>query len=93
MPAALTPLNQMIADERSHFLGQVVRELDEENLTVIVLHYFQGLSFHQMAEVLDEPEGTVKWRTNQALKKIKSGLEGRYRDDGREKRAANRVDV
>ncbi len=91
-PVTISPLNQLIVDERSQFLSQVVRRLDEENLTVIVLHYFQGLSFRQMAEVLGEPEGTVKWRTNQALKKIKSELAERYNHDGRKTKETDPID-
>jgi DNA-directed RNA polymerase specialized sigma24 family protein len=30
-----------------------------------VLHDLQGLSYREMAWVLDEPSGTVKWRTRE----------------------------
>jgi DNA-directed RNA polymerase specialized sigma24 family protein len=31
---------------------------------VVVLHYLQGLSYEEMADVLGQPSGTVKWRTS-----------------------------
>jgi DNA-directed RNA polymerase specialized sigma24 family protein len=39
-----------------------------------VLHYLQGLSYRQMAAVLDEPTGTVKWRTAEALNRLRAML-------------------
>ena len=37
-----------------------------------MLHYLQGLSYREMAMVLDEPSGTVKWRTSEALKCLRT---------------------
>jgi DNA-directed RNA polymerase specialized sigma24 family protein len=39
-----------------------------------VLHYLQGLSYREMAAVLDEPTGTVKWRTAEALSRLRALL-------------------
>jgi DNA-directed RNA polymerase specialized sigma24 family protein len=44
----------------------------------IVLHYIQGLSFREVADVLRRPVGTVKWQINQAIKKIKECLIDEY---------------
>ena len=71
------PLEQVIAKERSGRVYAAVQELDGDGRDVIVLHYFQGLSFREMAVVLDEPVGTVKWRTSRALGQLKQSLDGR----------------
>jgi DNA-directed RNA polymerase specialized sigma24 family protein len=34
----------------------------------------QGLSYRDMASVLDEPTGTVKWRTAEALHRLRALL-------------------
>ena len=71
------PLDKAIANERSRCVYEAVGKLDGADLEVIVLHYFQGLSYSQMATVLAEPVGTVKWRTSQALGRLKVSLDGR----------------
>ena len=70
-------LDQLVAEERARSLYGAVRQLDQPEQVVIVLHYLQGLSFREMAGVLDEPVGTVKWRTSQALRRLKALLNGK----------------
>ena len=72
-----SPLDEVIAEEHSRRIYAAVGELEPADREVIVLHYFQGLSFKQMGTVLDEPVGTVKWRTSQALGRLKVTLDGR----------------
>jgi len=71
------PLHQLISDENSRCLWQAIYNLQALEHIVIVLHYIQGFSFSEMAKVLDQPGGTVKWRTSQALKKLKALLTDR----------------
>jgi len=70
-------LESVLADERCRNLYQGLARLEQAECDVLVLHYLQGLSFRQMAEVLAEPAGTVKWRTSQALARLKILLDGR----------------
>jgi RNA polymerase sigma-70 factor (ECF subfamily) len=63
-----------MADENSRCLYEAMGRLESSEYVLILLHYLQGLSFRQMAEVLDEPVGTVKWRTHKTLKKLKKIL-------------------
>ena len=76
MPEALNPLYEVMADEQSLALYQAMRKLGDSEYLKIVLHYIQGLSFREMARVLEEPAGTVKWRTSQGLKRLKAILSG-----------------
>lgn len=73
----LDPLHQLTSDEHSRLLYEAMHRLEPFEHITIVLHYIQGLSFREMARVLDEPAGTVKWRTSQALKRLKEFLTNR----------------
>jgi RNA polymerase sigma-70 factor (ECF subfamily) len=75
--AHIDPLEEVMAGEQSRLLYRAVRKLEEAEQAAIVLHYFQRLSFSEMSKVLEEPVGTVKWRTSQALRKLKSSLSTR----------------
>jgi RNA polymerase sigma-70 factor (ECF subfamily) len=71
------PVHQVAKDEHVHLLYEALQKLDSSQYITIILHYIQGFSFREMAGVLDEPAGTIKWRTNQALKKLRAILAGR----------------
>ena len=71
------PLAEAMTEERSARVYAAVGELNRDEREVIVLHYFQGLSFREMAAVLNEPTGTVKGRTSRALGQLKQSLDGR----------------
>jgi RNA polymerase sigma-70 factor (ECF subfamily) len=62
------PLETAMAVDEARRLYAALDELDSADRTLLVLHYLQGLSYREMASVLDEPTGTVKWRTGEALK-------------------------
>ena len=47
-------------------LRQMIDRLPEEYRTVIELHYFEGQPVAQIAEFLELPESTVKWRIHKA---------------------------
>jgi len=66
--APADPLQTAIALDEARRLYRALDELDAADRTLLVLHYLQGLSYREMASVLDEPSGTVKWRTSEALK-------------------------
>jgi RNA polymerase sigma-70 factor (ECF subfamily) len=73
---ASDPLYQLTADENYRLLYEAMRRLKSSDYMVIVLHYIQGLSFREVAEVLDKPVGTVKWQTSRALTRLKFYLTG-----------------
>jgi RNA polymerase sigma-70 factor (ECF subfamily) len=71
------PLSRLAADEDSRILYDAIRTLNSHEYVAVVLHYIQGLSFREMAQVLDVPIGTVKWQNSRALKNLKELLTGR----------------
>ena len=55
-------------------LQQTINRLSSKLRIVIILRYFQDLSYLEIAQVLDVPLGTVKSRLNMALKKVRNEL-------------------
>ena len=68
------PLDAVTAGDEARQLYRALDALDVPERTVLVLHYLQGLSYREMAAVLDEPTGTVKWRTGEALNRLRALL-------------------
>jgi RNA polymerase sigma-70 factor (ECF subfamily) len=56
----------------SEYLSAAVKQLSEDQRAVVVLHYFEGLSLQSTATVLEQPVGTVKWRLNAALTRLRA---------------------
>ena len=72
---ASEPLEAVLAEERGREVYRALGRLDPAHREAIVLHYLQGLSYREMAEVLDEPVGTVKGRVSEALAKLRMVLQ------------------
>jgi RNA polymerase sigma-70 factor, ECF subfamily len=53
-------------------LHAMVAHLDEDRREVVHLHYYQGLSLKETAEVLDIATSTVKYRLREALDELQS---------------------
>ena len=66
------PLEIVMADDEARHLYRALDELDAPERTLLVLHYLQGLSYRDMALVFREPTGTVKWRTSEALDRLRT---------------------
>lgn len=54
-------------------------DLADSDREVIELRHHGGLSFKQIADMLDEPLGTLLARHHRALKKLREILEGKYK--------------
>ena len=55
-------------------LMKAMNSLDSKHRPVLVLRYFDDLSYDEIAQVLGIPLGTVKSRINQALKSLRGQL-------------------
>jgi RNA polymerase sigma-70 factor (ECF subfamily) len=64
--------------ERVH---EALRELPEDHRAVLELAFQQGLSYGEIAQVLDIPPGTVKSRMFHARRKLKEILEQKGKGD------------
>ena len=72
--APVDPMETAMAVDEARYLYQALDELDPDDRTLLVLHYLQGLSYGEMALVLEKPSGTVKWRTSEALNCLRTLL-------------------
>ena len=61
-------------DLGSDELSTAVASLGQEFRTVITLFYFQNLKIKEIADVLQVPQGTIKWRLSKAKTKLKEKL-------------------
>jgi RNA polymerase sigma-70 factor (ECF subfamily) len=64
------PLEQAAGEERRERVRASVEGLPEFLRQVLILAYYQGLKYREIAEVLDIPVGTVKSRLHAALVKL-----------------------
>lgn len=71
------PVHGMLADEDLAEVVRALHDLDLDDRTVLVLHYIDGLSYREMAETLQRPDGTLKWMTSRALEKLRKRLVGK----------------
>jgi hypothetical protein len=55
--------------------------LPETHRAVVVLREYQRLKFREVAEVLNVPEGTVKWRMSEAMTQLAGELRPALGDD------------
>jgi RNA polymerase sigma-70 factor (ECF subfamily) len=63
--------------EMKKALWKGIDELPDEQKEIIVLRYFQQLSYQEIAEILDKPIGTVMSSLHYAKKRLK-GIVGKY---------------
>lgn len=61
--------------DKERLVRRLLRSLSEEQRTVILLKEYQGLTFAEIAEVLDVPDGTVKARLYRGLRAMRAQLE------------------
>jgi len=84
-PPQSGPLDQLVSDERAARLYDAVQSLADADRLVVVLHYFQGMAYRDMAAVLSEPPGTLRWRVSRALGRLKTLLTIESEDATRER--------
>ena len=68
------PVAIAIAQENSRQLYEALAQLDDDDRDVIVLHYLQGLSYEEIAEVVGAPAGTLRWRKSRAIESLRGLL-------------------
>ncbi len=59
-----------LSDHVAHALG----DLPDEERRVIELAYFEGHTYVEVAQLLDQPEGTVKSRIRNGMRRMRSSL-------------------
>lgn len=63
-------------EERTTLIQKAILALPEASRAVLVLREYEGMSYHEIADALNIPVGTVMSRLNYARKTLKEKLEG-----------------
>ena len=63
----------LVADSENEELREAVEALTEKIRETVKLHYFDGYSVKEIAEMLSLPAGTVKWRLSEGRKQLRKG--------------------
>ncbi|MYL57576.1 sigma-70 family RNA polymerase sigma factor [Virgibacillus halodenitrificans] len=56
-------------------LEQVMNQLNPEEKTIIILHFYCGYTFREISYQLDAPESTIKSLLYRSIKKLKRNIE------------------
>lgn len=70
LPHGPDSLDMMITTEKNAHLLDMICSLDPNTLEMIVMKYYQGLTFDDISEKLDIPVGTIKARLHRAKKTL-----------------------
>ena len=73
--------------EMSDAVAKAMAELPEEQRTAIMLKEYHGLTFQEIADMLDCPLSTVKTRLYQGLSVLRRRLERRQAEEASLRRA------
>ena len=68
------PESQVSQHERTAMVQKAVMSLPDASRAVLVLKEYEGMSYHEIADALDIPMGTVMSRLNYARKLLKEKL-------------------
>ncbi|HEX9387181.1 MAG TPA: sigma-70 family RNA polymerase sigma factor [Anaerolineales bacterium] len=71
----LGPEALFFEEERMALIQKAILSLPEASRVVLVLREYEGMSYHEIADALDIPVGTVMSRLNYARKSLKDKLE------------------
>lgn len=63
-----------IKKEELELLKREVAWLSKRHREIVLLHYYHNKKLAEIAEILDLPEGTVKWHLSDAKKMLKEGM-------------------
>ncbi|MDG1473725.1 MAG: sigma-70 family RNA polymerase sigma factor, partial [Porticoccaceae bacterium] len=65
-----TPENNLFRDELESVILKVIAELPEDLRTAVTLREYEGLSYEEIAQIMDCPVGTIRSRIFRARESI-----------------------
>jgi RNA polymerase sigma-70 factor (ECF subfamily) len=68
------PEERVLRDELSGLIQFGINQLPEDQRLVLVLNDVQGFSYQEIAEIIDQPLGTVKSRLSRARRRLRDFL-------------------
>jgi RNA polymerase sigma factor (sigma-70 family) len=61
--------------ELQRMVSELVRDLDEPYRSTVLLRFFEGRTSTEMARLQGIPAGTVRWRLNEGLRRLRARLD------------------
>lgn len=74
--SCVTPVEELERAERAEKIRELIARLPETLRQVVLLIYYEGIKYREVAEILNIPVGTVKSRLHTAIKKLALMLRG-----------------
>ena len=68
------PEDHVLRDELNSLLQSGINQIPEDQRIVLVLSDLQGLSYQEIAEIIDQPLGTVKSRLSRGRRRLRDFL-------------------
>lgn len=66
--------------EESDFVHKCVKELESKSAEIIILHFIYGRTQLEISKILNMPLGTVKSKSNRAIKFLRKIMENSYEE-------------
>jgi RNA polymerase sigma-70 factor (ECF subfamily) len=76
-----SPVTTVLAAERAAIIAAAVARLPEPQRVVVVLRVWQQMSYVELAQVLNQPDGTIRSHMHRGLCALRELLEGRLGQD------------
>ena len=68
------PLDAMIQSEERQMVLQLVEKLDDRQKEVVRLKFQEGLTYQEIAEVINKPKTTVAWLLHESILRLRSEM-------------------
>ncbi len=65
-----SPETELEMQERALRVGELINQLSDSLRQVVILIYYEGIKYREVAEILQIPVGTVKSRLHTAIKRL-----------------------
>lgn len=65
------------SSEKELIVKEMMEFLNEDEREIVIMHIIGDMKYREIAEVLGMPIGTVSWKYNEAVKKLKNKYESR----------------
>lgn len=79
----LTPIAEGGMDHADRItIREAVSKLPEIQRAVILLYYYHDMTYEEISQILNIPQGTAKSRLHRAIKHLKEELEGEFDESG-----------
>ena len=74
-PSGRGPEEQALARESAEQIDALIRELDPDDRTILMLRYYEDLPYAEIARTVGRPEGTVRYRVHVIKARLRDRLE------------------